>query len=436
MKKFPICFWNYATFDQMGENPVKDWVDAGFSMALSPVFRVGVDKPERMVRLLDECLENNISVIIDDIRCKWDGVLESEEDYRKNFSELLKEYGNHKAVFGFYVGDEPRADKMPAAIKAVRIQKELAPEKEPFINFNPYWDGNESTLGGVNFDDWAHDFMQSSGLSQFCYDAYDQMNPDDASHRGINFFFMNLLRYSRVAKRENVPFWTTNLIVPHFRFRVPTEDDIRWQFNAAVASGASCIWWYFMYLRLPRLNYRLAPIDENGNRTEAYTKLARVQNMFQHQYGELFTNLVHDETYHTALAFGGYPALEYNTHKYLKEVVAKNEVPGLVSFFHSKNGDKYMVFVNNNTTESDLFKFKFTKNVKEIYRVVYGLSPEKTVLTEKDKKYPVIKTENGSFEVNCLKNDNANNCYEHNGELHNEAWLAPGQMEVYRIVTE
>ena len=436
MKKFPICFWNYATFDQMGENPVKDWVDAGFTMALSPVFRPGIDKPERMVKLLDECLENNISVIIDDKRCKWDGAIENEGNYRKNFAEMVKQFGNHEAVYGFYVGDEPRADKMDAAIKAVKIQKEICPGKEPFINFNPYYDGNEASLGGVDFETWAHDFIAKSGIKQFSYDAYDQLNPDDATHRGINFYYMNLFKYTAAAKRENLPLWVTNLAVGHFRFRCPTEDDLRWQLNTTVASGANGAWWFFLYLRLPRINYRLAPIDECGRRTENYERLARIQNIFGHQFGELFTNLIHDETYHTGLSFGGYPLLSYKTHKYLKEVEPKNGMPGLVSFFHTREKDIYMAFVNNSQTESDCFKFTFTKNVKEIYRVVYGLTPEKTVLTEKDKDYPVIKTVNGSFEVNCLKNDNANNCYSNNGEFHNEAWLAPGQMEVYRLVTE
>ena len=144
--------------------------------------------------------------------------------------------------------------------------------------------------------------------------------------------------------------------------------------------------------------------------------------------------MIHDETYHTGLSFGGYPLFQYKTHRYLKEVEAKNGVPGLVSFFHTKENEIYMAFVNNSQTESDRFTFTFTTGVKEIHRVVYGLPPEKTVLTEKDKEYPVKQTENGSFEVNCLKNDNANKCYENNGELHNDAWLAPGQMEVYRLV--
>lgn len=436
MKKFPICFWNYATFDQMGENPVKDWVDAGFTMALSPVFRAGIDKPERMLKLLDECLENNISVIVDDKRCKWDGAIDDEINYRKNFTEMLNEFGKHDAVYGFYVGDEPRADKMDIALKAVKIQKEICPDKEPFINYNPYYDGNEASLGGVDFEDWAHDFTTKSGIKQFSYDAYDQLNPDDATHTGINFYYKNLFKYTTVAKRENLPLWVTNLAVGHFRYRCPTEDDFRWQLNTTVASGANGAWWYFLYLRLPRLNYRLAPIDEYGNRTESYERLARIQNIFQHQFGTLFTNLIHDETYHTGLSFGGYSLLPYNTHKYLKEVVAKNEVPGLVSFFHTKENEIYMAFVNNSQTESDVFTFKFTKNVKEIYRVVYGLPPEKTVLTEKDEKYPVFQTKNGSYETNCLKNDNANNCFADNGKLYNSAWLAPGQMEVYRIVTE
>ena len=445
MKKFPLCFWNYATFEQIGKDPVKDWVDAGFTMALSPVFRKGIDDPAQMRDLLDKCLQNGISVIIDDKRCKWDGVLDSEEDYRKNFTDMLNEFGRHKAVYGFYVGDEPQGPQAETVKKAVKIQKELCPEKEPFVNFLPYWDESEADTGIEDFDEWIHDIAVESGLGQLSYDCYWQMNADDPSHDGINRYYRSLKKYTDAAKRDSLPLWVTNLAVPHFQYTEPTLDDFRWQLNTTIASGASCVWWFFLYLRLPRVNYRMAPIDEKGNRTKGYENLAMVQNTFQNQFGSLFTHLIHDETYHTLITFGGYPRFEYKTHKYLKNVTSDSRIPGLVSFFHTENGDEYMAFVNNSRTESGMFTFKFTDRVKEIYRVAYTncgqvmptgsfIGNDKDAPTSKDVMYPVIKTENGSYEINCRKNDNANCLCEKNGEIQNSAWLAPGQMEVFRVV--
>lgn len=436
MKKFPLCFWNYATFEQIGEDPVKDWVDAGFTMALSPVFRKGIDDPAQMTDLLDKCLQNGISVIIDDKRCKWEGVLDSEDDWRRNFSEMLDEFGRHEAVCGFYVGDEPHDDQIEAAIKAVKIQKEICPEKEPFINFLPYWDENEAATGVEDFDAWTHKIVEESGLAQLSYDCYWQMNPDDPSHDGTNRYYKCLRKYITAAKRESIPLWVTNLAVPHFRYKEPTEDDLRWQLNTTVASGASCVWWFFLYLRMPRVNYRLAPIDENCRRTEAYERLARVQNTFNRQFGALFAGLIHDETYHTTAPFGGYPRFEYKTHKYLKNALSEHNTPGVVSFFHTENNDIYMAFVNNSRTESDFFTFKFTDKVKELYRVVYPADWYNAPAPQGTEKYRVIKTDNGTMEVNCLKNDNANCCSVKNGCMENSAWLAPGQMEVYRIITD
>ena len=35
-KVFPLGFWNYAKMGTIGENPVKDWVEAGMNLVLSP----------------------------------------------------------------------------------------------------------------------------------------------------------------------------------------------------------------------------------------------------------------------------------------------------------------------------------------------------------------------------------------------------------------
>ena len=43
----------------------------------------------------------------------------------------------------------------------------------------------------------------------------------------------------------------------------------------------------------------------------------------------------------------------------------------------------------------------------------------------------------GGVEVNCARNDVCNGFHiREDGKVHNAAWLAPGQMEVWRLVTE
>ena len=67
---FPLGFWNYARLNGMGEDPVKDWVEAGMNLCHSPRFVPGEDDPAAMVALLDECERNGVS--IDVIDCDHD----------------------------------------------------------------------------------------------------------------------------------------------------------------------------------------------------------------------------------------------------------------------------------------------------------------------------------------------------------------------------
>lgn len=455
MKQFPLGFWNYAPMGQYGTEAVKDWDDAGMNLCLSPHFDCLRDDPKDLVAILDECEKRGIQLLIDDTRATWTGVggqadgcyaqahpeeksvgaASDPDGYRKQFMEAVHDFGNHPATYGFFVGDEPVLDQMEDAKMAIRIQRECAPHLHPFINFNPYYDGNEKHLNGMEFDEWIDNFVHDTGIEQLSYDFYAQLNPKDEAETGINGYYKTLRRFMEAAKRNNLPLWVTNLSVAHFRYRCPKEDDFRWQLNTSVASGASCVWWFFFYMRLCRINYRIAPIDELGERTETYEWLSRVQRSFQHQYGKLFLQLTHDETYHVDKAYGGYPLLEYKRHPLLKNVTCEHQLPGLVSFFHMPDGTKYMVLVNNSQKESGYFRCTFTAAVKELYRVAFA---PLYCCSQNGKKAEALEMTTigpwGGSEVNCRENDVCND-YRHDEEgIKNGAWLAPGQMEVYRLI--
>ena len=438
-KKFSLGFWNYAYLDIIGDAPVKDWIECGMNLCLSPTFRPGIDKPEDMIALLDECREKGVQLILADPRCGWTGASTDPEAYKIRFLEMLEDFGRHPAVYGYYVGDEPSAKYMADAMAAIRIQKELSPEKIPFINFLSYWDGvEERYLGGMDFDEWIDDFIKKTGLSQISYDRYSQMNPPDAVESGIDTYFKSLNRMMAAAKRNGIPLWVTNLSVGHLNFRCPNEDDFRWQLNTSVAGGAKCVWWFFFYMRLCRVNYRLAPIDEHIERTETYTWLSRVQRSFQQQFGALFAQLEHDETLHCGHAYGGYPLLERKCHPLINEVICDHNLPSMVSFFHLEDGTKYMAIVNTSQTKDGRFHCYFNPQVKEIYRVCYtGQDIAAPSSFHQGSKYHDIKMDWGGVEVNCAKNDVVNGYkVDENGRIHNASWLAPGQMDVFRLMIE
>ena len=130
------------------------------------------------------------------------------------------------------------------------------------------------------------------------------MNPGD---EGINMYFRNLNRYVGAAERNGVMVWNTLLSCGHFRYRVPDEDDIRWQLSTTVASGCDGILWFLWYGQNLTNNYRGAPIDELGEESATYAAIRRVQLLFHRRYGTLMNRLRHEKTYHFCKAYGGYP---------------------------------------------------------------------------------------------------------------------------------
>jgi len=86
--------------------------------------------------------------------------------------------------------------------------------------------------------------------------------------------------------------------------RVPSLDDIRWQFNTTLASGAHGILWFFYYMRQPEENYRGAPVDEHWHHNPTWDYLRLVQTSFHRHYGDLFARLASTRVSFYPAAFG------------------------------------------------------------------------------------------------------------------------------------
>jgi len=424
--KFSLGFWNYVNMGAYGPEAVKDWTDCGMNLCLSPVFDPDLHDPADLLVMLDECERQDVKLIISDKRALWQGASSDPTAYRERFIDAYKTFGKHPSVFGFYIGDEPRAvESEPQniqfidAITAYKIQLEVAPELTPLINFLPFFKGVEKLLLADSFEQWADHFVKESGLRMFSYDCYSQLKLNDPEESGIHGYFENLNKYSAAAKRANIPFWVTNLSTAHYRYRCPTEDDFRWQLNTSIACGAKCIWWFIFYMLIQSdaarsmktmVNFRVPPIDEHWERTETFVWLSRVQRSFQHTFGKIMADLVHIRTYHCLKAYGGYELLSENIDPIIKKVECNNNLPSILSIFHDSCGRKYIVIVNNSQTESGLFTYHFASSVKHIYQIIWGGH-------EIDVEAIVAETE-------YRKTDEGSKI---------SAWLAPGQMEVYRL---
>jgi len=408
--KFPIGFWNYTNLTEHGkymdEAEVEEWADAGFTVTMSSNF--DISKPEQiqhMHRMLRWADKHGMKLILCDPRTYAPQTV--SEDHKKQIAAALAEFKDSPGFFGFHIGDEPGANSNDF-FKAYRMTKEAAPRFHPFANLLPYWPGAEKHVGYPSWPEYLDAAVQKGKMDFLCWDCYAQMNPGIS---GWNMYYENLRLYREAAWRNGVPFWTTILSVGHFRYRCPNYDELRWQFNTAICSGANGILWFFYYMRQPHANYRLSPVDENWDRTQTYYDIRRFQKDFHRHYGDLFLHLAPTRVTFYPEPFGGGKAFTPNA--LVSEVRPDKEGhPLLIGEFVDIQGRRYVMLVNNSTTESVRAMLAFPgEDVKIHSWNWYG------------KEY-----EGGAYAADSLeRKDNGIQVWH---------WLAPGQEVVYRVDSE
>jgi hypothetical protein len=283
-----------------------------------------------------------------------------------------------------------------------RIQKELAPHLNPYYNLLPHFPSFNTEEG------WAtglDEFVAKCNADLLSYDCYAQMTMGTAL---VDDYYRNLRLYREAALRNGVPFWNTPLCIGHNQYLCPDYNDIRWQFNTSVASGAHGIIWFFHYA--PRLfgNYRFAPIDEFWEKTQTYYDLRRVQRNFHRYYGDLFNRLVSTRVSFYPKAFGGGEAWTRNELVSSIWPAYDNDTPILIGEFVDAQDRRYIMFVNNSRKAIDRVKITFPENVKLFSWDANG----------RERQGGAYASDNPQME---------------NDGLVAWHWLAPGQEAVYRV---
>ncbi len=410
--RYPIGFWNYPSVSTTPLSEVARWDNCGITCNQTPSFSYAEHDPAALIAFLDEMHARGIGAFVYIQDLMFSRFVEDPEGFRPVFERAYADFGHHPATQGFFIGDEPlQKREFDACIRAYEIMREVAPELTPLLNFNPYWMGIECDfLGGKPFGQWLDDFIDASGCPLICYDCYVQMNPEE---EGTNMYFLNLNHYTAAAKRKGIAVWNTLLSVGHFRYRVPSEDDLRWQISTTVASGCDGILWFLYYGQNNMNNYRGAPVDELGEESDTYRAMRRVQLLFHRRYGPLMARLTHEKTWHFHKAYGGYPLYATYELPHLRKLESVHGLPGILSRFRDEEGAEYLVLVNNSPKESGLFQMIFDPGVRRVDRIWDGGRAIDFIQNHHDAIYaaPGTHTVIGTY-------------------------LAPGQMEVFRVEFE
>ena len=252
------------------EQHVKDVAECGIDFIVS----MSNDRPT-----LDLFEKYGIGAIVNWVLPGWwggdgenAGKLEATNPLEK-YTEAAANFKDHPAVWGIDVGDEPSALDFPYYGKVIdKVNKDF-PEQFAYLNLYPNYASvavntdseTVNQLGTKTYAEHIEKYCENVNTDYICFDFY----PYSASIEG---FYENLRIVADACRNTGRSMWIViqvNSLHPDIWLSV---NKLRFQAYASMSFGAENItwacytagWWHNQVL------------DENGNKTEQYEKLKKV----------------------------------------------------------------------------------------------------------------------------------------------------------------
>jgi hypothetical protein len=290
----------------------------------------------------------------------------ADSEIRSAVSELNKRVTGNPAALGFYLRDEPNAGMMAGLGKLAAFLREAMPDKWPYVNLFPYR-VPPATLGTGDYDSYVRTLVKTVGQPFLSYDNYSLVNGEM-----LDYFYINLEIVRRLAIETKTPFWNCVLANAHFNYMEPSDATFNLQAYATMAYGGRGIQ-YFTYFAPEIGNYRLAAIDQFGNRTATWEMLRRINNQI-HALAPTLIRLHSTGVYHYPdVPEQGKPLAESKlieavemTQRYVRPPVAGRF---LVGEFEDQEGRPYFLIVNKDLRNSFQFKPRLRQAGRKLMRV-------------------------------------------------------------------
>ncbi len=324
---FPVMAWNWAPNDPAVLQKMRE---CGLTVA-------GFVAPQT----LEACQAAGLKAIVSDARTSgYDWAHVDEAKARQNVASLVAEVGQHAALYGYYLRDEPNAGLFPGLATVAGLVRELSPGKWPYINLFPDY-ANSDQLGTANYTDYLERFIATCHPAIVSYDNYSLM--DDGSVR--DNYWSNLEAVRGACAKHGLEFWNIVLSVAHFSYRELQAADFRFQVYTTLAYGGRGIS-YFTYFTPTTGNSRMGPIDQFGNQTSTWYFMQHANLQIQ-KLAPTLLQLTSDAVYH----FGHIPpgAGGPSTNSLVTSVGGDSFMAG--DFTH-RDGTRYLMVVNKDLAKS------------------------------------------------------------------------------------
>ena len=325
--------------------------EANFNYCLPPCSGVTVEQNKA---ILDACQKYGLKYIIGDSRIN--SKAPGEPVLLANLDAVLADYASHPATGGYFITDEPNSSEFPklAAINQYLFKKD--PKHLPFINLFPNY-ANEAQLGNKTYQEHVEQFCSIVKPLILSYDHYIMMatDPNKPEHLGSYFTNMEIVRTEGL--KNGIPSCFILLVTPHWSYRNPTDADLRWQVNTALAYGYKAILYFTYYT--PGDPFNNAIIDGKGERTEHFNQVKRINGELR-VLGPTLMKLTSTGVYHTGEIPAGCKALNP------KLPIKVEGEPLVLGMFRHEDGSTWAMVVNRQLRSKTTAKLSFKGKIQEM----------------------------------------------------------------------
>lgn len=332
----------------------------------------------------------------------------------KNYDAALM--GKLDNCIGYYIKDEPSAAQFQATKDLYMQYYNVDSTRVPFVNLYPNYAGT-TALGGT-YADYVNNWVDTIGAENLEYLYYDHY-PFTGTETVRSSYFSDMETIRKVAyvngKMKTGGFAQTGCWSD---MRKPNADELRWNLNTFVTYGFKSISHYSWVARRSSslVDYREHVIDLYGNKTETYYPMVKY-NWEIRQLGDLLMGIDCAHAYHSGAE------IAEGTEKLPKSFFIQPEDKTssyIISLFNSKDdSERYIMIMNNSTSESKTGKFAIDANAGVTSLTKYSTTIDADNLpdpTNLDATLGALKEENVSIS---------------NGYIEEE--FLPGEVKIYKL---
>lgn len=339
----PGAFWGST---ESYDDVMKDLWECGFNMSgFAPV------------KAISYARKYGLSVLVQDGKISGDIPYEKAVEVCKKF---LAPYKNDPALLGISLRDEPNTSDFAYLGKWAKAIVAADPDKLPYINLLPNYASN-GQLGADSYAAYIDKFVEVCKPKFLSYDNYSL---SEGEVLNSDRFYSNLEAMREKALQYNLPFWNIVLGNTHFGYSNPSQTTINVQVFSSLAYGVHGIS-YFTYYAPIIGNYRLAAIDQFGNKTATWNYI-RFMNLQIHKLAPTYLKLKSVNVFHTPNVPAGCKGIE--SSKYLESISGGDL---LVGEFIGPNNTPYAIVVNKSTQHSCYIDVKFKDAGKIMVKSAY-----------------------------------------------------------------